>query len=214
MTDKFKSLFTADKDWWNNACLNYTDDAIDAYIEGYKLAADQLVKRINETGEDQDCLIFPIVFLYRQHLELLLKNIINTGQQLLGKNDKSFAHGHELDKLWSKVKPIVEKAWNEKILKEFKFIEHVINEIIVVDKKSMAFRYSTDIWGKTHLSEFTQINIRNLAEIINKVSDYLESYNVSIFQLLLEKKQAQSFAKKTGFFDDLADEPNLYEDYR
>jgi hypothetical protein len=29
-----------------------------------------------------------------------------------------------------------------------------------------------------------------------------------------KKKETQAFAKMTGFFDDLANEPDLYEDYR
>jgi hypothetical protein len=36
-------LFAADKDWWNNACVNFLPDHLSGCAEGYKEAADILV---------------------------------------------------------------------------------------------------------------------------------------------------------------------------
>lgn len=62
---KFEPLFKSDSDWHNNACLNFQYDMSHGYINGYKLAADSLVVKVNETGRDQDYLVYPIVFLYK-----------------------------------------------------------------------------------------------------------------------------------------------------
>lgn len=64
-------------DWHNNACLNATwgvDQA--AYLEGYRCGARLLVEHVTEHARDQDFLVYPIIFLYRHHVELALKNII------------------------------------------------------------------------------------------------------------------------------------------
>src|ERR1700674_2477203 len=46
------------------------------YTTGYKEAADLLVAHIEVTGRRADKLGYPILFLYRQHLELVVKNLI------------------------------------------------------------------------------------------------------------------------------------------
>lgn len=36
-------IFTSDQDWHCNACLNWSHDALELYVLGYKEAADRLV---------------------------------------------------------------------------------------------------------------------------------------------------------------------------
>lgn len=43
------SLFSGDKDWKANACLNWSHDTIGLYIEGYREAADKLVHNVIES---------------------------------------------------------------------------------------------------------------------------------------------------------------------
>lgn len=74
---KEEVLFRDDlPDYWNNACLNsmYGSDEI-AYIEGYRRGAELLVRYVNEAQRDQDYLVYPIIVLYRHHIELILKEI-------------------------------------------------------------------------------------------------------------------------------------------
>ncbi len=40
------------------------------YVEGYKLAADLFVQHIGDTYSKQNYLIYPIVFVYRQAIEV------------------------------------------------------------------------------------------------------------------------------------------------
>jgi hypothetical protein len=62
------------RDWKNNACLRNGDEY--AYREGYRKGAQILVRAVEETQSDQDFLVYPIVFLYRHHIELALKRVI------------------------------------------------------------------------------------------------------------------------------------------
>ena len=76
-------IFTSDVDWRFNACLNWTNDTLELYVIGYKEAADKLVENIMDTPRYQDTLVFPICFLYRQYIELRLKELIKSGRCLL-----------------------------------------------------------------------------------------------------------------------------------
>ncbi|EFH8745037.1 hypothetical protein GF050_17545 [Escherichia coli] len=81
-------LLASDSDWHNNACLNYMPDHGTAYTEGYRRAADILINHIDESGRDQDFLVYPVLFLYRHHLELLIKQIIGLALALAEDPDK------------------------------------------------------------------------------------------------------------------------------
>jgi len=61
--DKLEPLFTSAIDFQNNACLNWSHDALELYILGYKEAADNLVNAVIETARHQDSLVYPICFL-------------------------------------------------------------------------------------------------------------------------------------------------------
>ena len=72
--------------------------------KGYKLAADILADYVAETGNDYDYLVNPVAFLYRQYLELRLKDIIIVGSRLSGMpihfGSKSDFLTHDLIRLW------------------------------------------------------------------------------------------------------------------
>ncbi|MCI5221569.1 MAG: hypothetical protein D3924_02515 [Candidatus Electrothrix sp. AR4] len=83
---KYPELFIGCDDWEMNACLNFSHDMSYGYIEGYLRAADRLVKHVFDTSKDQDVLVYPIAFMFRQHIELRLKSIIDIGRKLLTDN--------------------------------------------------------------------------------------------------------------------------------
>ena len=102
-------LFMSSADWWHNACLNFMGIDINAYAVGYKRAADFLVERVSQERRHQDTLVYPIAFLYRQYLELRLKELIHNGNMLLDipLMEKNLHHG--IDKLWEQCRDILEK---------------------------------------------------------------------------------------------------------
>jgi hypothetical protein len=50
----FNSLFSCGKDFKSNACLNYSLDSMGHCILGYRIAADFLAHKVDESGSDQD----------------------------------------------------------------------------------------------------------------------------------------------------------------
>jgi hypothetical protein len=87
----------------SNACLNWRSDSLPLYISGYKTAADKLLNLdFKELSvQEIDTLVFPIIFLYRQYIELELKYIIRETNILLNKK-ADFPPHHGLLDLWDR----------------------------------------------------------------------------------------------------------------
>ena len=166
MKKKFKTLFKSGGDWNNDAMLNFQEDMSHGYIEGYKRAADILVKHVGETGYDKDYLVYPIVFLYRHHIELMLKSIIGSGNKYLTGEFK-FEQVHDLKRLWDRVKKISHEIFGEDQV-GFSFITHIVSELDSVDPKSMNFRYHIDKKCKAPNPDLKCINVRHFAAVITE----------------------------------------------
>lgn len=208
----YPPLFQADKDWINNACLNFVSDPTYGYVEGYKRAADLLVSQVMETGRDQDYLVYPITFLYRHHLELRLKQIISDGRKLLGEGSSYPIH-HELDKLWPTVKGLIRKIWSEEPdHPDFKAVEHFIAEMTAVDANSTAFRYPKTKDGNNTLQGLRHINLRHLAECIHSISELLDGVSCGIRAYLESKNEMIGFY--TNFLQQSETERGNYTEKR
>lgn len=168
-------LFTSDQpDWHNNACLNWTEGDI-LHIEGYKLAADQLVRSIEAGGNDQDFLVYPIVFLYRHHLELLLKSLRALGSRLYEWDLDDEAH-HKLPRLWRDCRKVIDKTWPDAPESDADVVEELIAEFTAIDPNSIAFRYSKSKKGERSLpAHLTHLNLRHLRETMDKLSLFLQA---------------------------------------
>lgn len=191
--DKYPDLFVAYDDWQMNACLTFQNDMSYGYIEGYLRAADRLVEHVAEKACDQDTLVYPIAFLYRQHIELQLKEIIDTGRQLLTDNESGHPKHHEIHKLWPYAKGLIKKAWPGKPdPEEFKRIDHFIKQFKEVDYDSTAFRYPKQISGDTSLKGVQYINLRNLAECVHSFSEFLSGVATALSVYLDDKREHEA----------------------
>lgn len=184
------SLFTSGEDWQSNACVSYSHSPVRLYILGYKKAADILAQQVVETARDQDSLIYPIAFLYRQYIELQLKDLIKESRTLLSEGS-TFPEHHKIKDLWMLTSQLmrkiiieVDKSANEYITSEdFAFIETVISSFVEVDPESMAFRYPKNKNGCSSLEEIRHINISNLSEQINELSERLKKFDLVVSML-------------------------------
>jgi hypothetical protein len=68
-------VFISGDDWWMNACVNW-GGGWTLYAIGYRNAGDVLVERVEQDRGEADALVYPIVFCYRQYLELMLKDTL------------------------------------------------------------------------------------------------------------------------------------------
>lgn len=107
------------------------------YISGYKDAADILANRVIESGNNQDSLVYPIAFLYRQYIELQLKNIIKESRYLF-EDTSGFPEHNKIKALWDVanglMKKIIfelDKSAGEYITKKYlKAITCIINDFV------------------------------------------------------------------------------------
>ena len=192
---KGDSLFISDTDWWHNACLNYPGIDINAYAIGYKQAADFLVQYVSQERRYQDTLVYPIAFLYRQYLELRLKQLIRSGSMLLDILHNSKKPHHGIYQYWKQCRSILENIWPNEKAADFNIIEECVAEFVRVDPSSTGFRYPTSKNGSLSLEGLTHINLRNLGEVMNRIAALLDSASTGIEELIQNKNDVESWGK-------------------
>lgn len=185
-------LFDTAEDWWNNACLNFIHDSWSTYAIGYKDAADILVTRVEEKQRYQDTLVYPIVFLYRQYLELAFKDLIRKGRRLLDINEP-FPKTHKIDALWRTFGQLLLEISPDDSVEEIRQIGRLISEFCVVDPTSMAFRYPEDKDGNQSLPSLNHFNLRNVRDVIGKIHTILYGADAQISEYLSIKADMENY---------------------
>lgn len=184
------AFFTSQEDWWNNACLNWCHDGWSLYAAGYKDAADLLVKGVEANGSGQDTLVYPVLFLYRQYLELQLKDLIRQARRLLDKPG-SFPTGHHIGNLWQVCHELLSEVFPNDSVAELNEIARLIGEFAAVDPTSEAFRYPQDRKGNATLPGIRYINLRNVREVVEKISFILGGAEAQVGEHLSIKQDME-----------------------
>jgi hypothetical protein len=184
-------LFAVNKYLWLNAYIKQHPDINWAlYIFGYKQAADILVDYLENNDMDANTLVFPVVFLYRQYLELQLKQIIRDGNALLDRG-LDFPKTHKLNELWGQCKGIILEVYpenSEQDLNDLEIVEQCILEFSDKDPSSMAFRYPTDKSDQSSLPDnLRYIDLQNLAKVVDKINSLLVGIGTGISEYLNDK---------------------------
>ena len=161
--DKFDVHYTAKYGWQSN----FNDEAFTfGYIDSYKSTADLLVDQCAA-----DLYIFPIIFSYRQYLELVLKNVCYKNM-----NSKEYikfieSSSHNLIKIWKNAEIFLKKDVQTNHLNE---IEEVIKLFDELDSTSFTFRYEFDKkLNRSIKEESLEINTLELKKWIYIVDSYL-----------------------------------------
>ncbi len=178
-------LFEGGDDWWDNDCVNFLPDDWLKYITGYKDAADILVAYVEEHQRWQNILVYPVVFLYRQYLELAIKSLIGQAQRLL-KISEPIPKNHRIDQLWGRCSGLLRKISPGESEEEQNQIGRLIEEFCQVDPTSTAFRYPEDQDGNPSLSPgIRHVNLQNMKDVVTKISTILDGADAQIDEYLL-----------------------------
>ncbi len=123
-----------------------------AYYEGFRSAADLVIKSLpsDEPGED-DAMFFPVAFLYRHAIENQLKYILDvcTKIEWIKEHPKCMG-GHSIEKLWSETrKVLLANGWDETMLAP---LDPYIAEMHKTDPTGQEFRYATTTKSAPSLS--------------------------------------------------------------
>lgn len=158
------------------------------YIDGFHTAAKSLIDRIaaDNTVNAPFEMTFPIIFLYRQYLELQLKAIVKDGCSLTGLTaPPKLLKQHSLLPLWEMVEKVNRKLNDADLPPELKAVGEVIREFHAIDETGQESRYDLTTSNAKSLEnlprEFSMIGLRTTME---GVYGSLHSYGFDISALL------------------------------
>lgn len=179
-------LLASDSDWHNNACLNYMPDHGTAYTEGYRRAADILIGHIDASGRDQDFLVYPVMFLYRHHIELLIKQIIGLALALAEEPEKHQykKDNHNLNTLWPLAQKLIMDVDESYRPSDFKIVKEVVKALHQADERATDFRYARRNDGTRSLEGIHYVNTRRFGEQMGAASDLLDGLDNGLRHML------------------------------
>lgn len=163
---------------WGNASHQYV-----LYMDGYKTAADELVQRLlaSKAVGQRDTHIFPILFLYRQFIELELKWIFLVYSDADASAKKNLIRGkkaHDLIHLWKKAKPIVLEGAT--LQEDVATVEDYIMQFHELDKSSSSFRYPINKNLEQILDNQRRINLPNLRQRMDELYHFFNGLDVML----------------------------------
>ncbi len=178
-------------DWWDNACFQRDptwEVYASAFLDGARVLRDEVLERHGLA----DSIAFPLVFCYRHHVELALKNLIATGKQLIG-DPGSFAKLHGLHGLWNECRPVLMQLDPPPEPADLDRAERTILQLDQLDPAGETFRYPV---GKqkgrpaTLLPQDLRFNVRQFSEEIEAVAGILRGASEMVAVYLEFKNEA------------------------
>ena len=163
------TLFRDEVDQNYGAWLQNPANKFFLYSEGYKIAGEKLYEFIVDNTFYQNTLVYPLIFNYRQFIELRLKELIIMGFKYLHK-DNDFADEHNLNNLWRTYKVDVLPHITTVESKILRNVEKVISQFTKEDPDSMHFRYpvSKAPAREAHITRNT-LDLKNFREVIDRL---------------------------------------------
>lgn len=145
--------------------------------EAFKEAADLLAIQAEESHNEQNKFVWPVVFCYRQYIELALKEVIaKHGGQVEPEIEPNWK-SHKLGELWTHCKSIMQETLFEMTVDDIpgvRALEGLINEFQGVDAGSYSFRYPTDTNGKLVEFPFESIDLANLKRVMEGIYTFFD----------------------------------------
>jgi len=174
---------------WNACLQNYI--CFSQLAEYYLESANALIERTINDSSKLDVYIYSAVFLYRQSIELLLKELIWMSHFVLGKG-KNFPKHHRLTEMWQTLKSNAISLLKSDLplnKKEVHYIETTIREVMRYDPESDSFRYPFDKKMKRPHSDINHVNVKFLYERFNQIHEYFSRLSYMVNYLY----EAQAF---------------------
>lgn len=121
------------------AGARYVGFASHLYLLGYRRAAELLLPELTSRSNPQ--LVFPFLFLWRQHIELSLKYVIELARRVHGETGN--VHGHRLPDLWRECRRLLEiDETADEVLSTYDAIDLIVADLEVADPNSVQSRYA------------------------------------------------------------------------
>lgn len=153
---------------WHDAMLSGYHPSWSVYLRGYRVAADQLVEFALGERSNRDFVIYPVLFLYRQFMELGLKEAINYALQLSDETHAKSRDHHRLGKLWHQFETLMKEVGDGSLDQHVKVVRNAVQQFASLDPTSQLFRYPEEKDGSPVRYPIERVNLPNLkAEMEN-----------------------------------------------
>jgi hypothetical protein len=152
-----------------------TDERLFRMIKGFHESGDLLVAETELTPRRALDLIYPIIFAYRQSLELRLKYLLIVYAPLAGEEPEH--RSHDLKKLWAKCRRVIvslEGLSQPPDKAVFEAVDKLIAEYDGIDPGSDAFRFTHSTKGHPIDLAITTIDLVNLRGVVAGIHNFLE----------------------------------------
>ena len=159
------------------------------YSEGYLLAGNRIVESL--TGSPfEHILIYPVLYVYRHHLELELKGLLSyylyslsglEPEKLRAKID-GLKQTHSLQSLWDSFQHYFPKWKSDFSIDVQDAFRSMLRELDEHDPTGEAGRYETDRQGHQNLARLTLVDLKRLKLGIHKMSHVLRAIYEGIGQ--------------------------------
>ncbi|MCE5237149.1 hypothetical protein LLH23_01485 [bacterium] len=189
-------MFAGDsQDWRTDALLSHEfGHRWYVYAEGYKRAADIVVAHVTGTLRDQDFLLYPILFLYRQYLELAIKSLIRSAWELLDEEPGDSLRSHDIGKHWGICRTLVIRVSPGGPVEVLDDVARLIGEFCEHDRTSEAFRYPETTKGDPTLPRLRRVGLRNVQVVMDKIACLLDGIDAMLSAYLDGKAEMRSFS--------------------
>jgi hypothetical protein len=176
--DKFVDPFqdVRGPDWVFNACMDRTP-TMSRYALAYREGAELLLRPLAESGGSErghnDLVIYPVVFCWRQFLELMLKDMVMMVRALSGRRGAANLDKHGLMPLWNELKDHLPDLGARP--GEIEVVGKTIARFAEFDANSFAFRYPKDKQGGSTQSHVPmRVNLKCLNEAMQNIANWLD----------------------------------------
>ena len=162
-------------DWDKGASFSRDGQSRHAHIwNGYKKAGAALVEECSRNASSRRFLIYPILFCYRQGLELAMKWIVIHYGGCAGVSAEDIFH-HDLWQLWRACKTVVLKVGLDGDTDDeddLEVAEKIVKEFHDLDKTSLALRYPYDKNGIVPPLPDREIDLENVKKVMDAVLNF------------------------------------------
>ena len=175
---EYKKLFVQEGDYYEFSHFGWGSEQTQfyGYIKGYKDAADLLIKNAINSKDVSvlDTSVFPVLFLYRQFIELSLKQaiIVFSEGDRNSVAKKIIKISHDLSDAWIEYESIMTKSMNATERETLLVVGKYISDFHEIDKGSFNFRYPITKKLELVFGSDKRINLRLLKGIIDEISNY------------------------------------------
>jgi hypothetical protein len=158
-----------------------SDERLHHMVRGYREAADQLVIGSAQHSYTRNKFVYPIIFLYRQAIELNLKYMLMAYGPFAGVAP-SF-RSHNLTELWARFVRMAEILMTDLSASDKLTMKHVERQILEferIDPRSDALRFAHDTQGKAITVPISTVDLEDLRAVIAGIIDFLECADWSL----------------------------------